>query len=94
MTRNCDCGLSKFQNYTIANRDVFSSSRMKRVCQNETPDDAERAHREQGVQRAQSAPIEGLYYRERQTSEFSQTFAWTASTEYSLWKDPDLEGKL
>jgi hypothetical protein len=78
-------------NSTSANRDVFSSPRMKRVDRIGLPDDAQRAHR---VQRAQSTPIDGLDYRERHASCSSRYSARTVSTEHSLWKDPDLEGKL
>jgi hypothetical protein len=69
--------------------------RVYRVPRNGHPDDiSESAQRAQKMQRAQSAPIDGLDCSYRQSSHFSQNSARTASTEYSLWKDPDLEWKL
>jgi hypothetical protein len=67
---------------------------MKRVDSIGLPDDAQRAHKARRVQRTQSAPIEGLDHRERHDSPSSRHSARTASTEHSLWKDPDLEGKI
>jgi hypothetical protein len=53
----------------------------------------------QGSDRAMTAPFGGFEYslsdvRPRQASQISQTTAQTASTENSLWEDPDLEGRL
>jgi hypothetical protein len=94
---------------TLANRDVFSSPRMKRSYRkprNRHPDDvaasAQRARLRrhmQGSDRAMTAPFGGFEYslsdvRPRQASQISQTTAQTASTENSLWEDPDLEGRL
>jgi hypothetical protein len=91
MTRSCDYGLSMSRDFTIANRDVLSSPRMERVDSKGLPDDAQRTDR---AQRAQSTPIDGLDYGERYASHSSRYSARTASTEHSLWKDPDLEGRL
>jgi len=99
-------------NSTLANRDVFSSPRTKRVYHNlrsRHPDDvaesatrAQRARLQRHMQRSErtmTAPIGGFEYsladvRPRQVSQFSQKSARTASTEHSLWEDPDLEEKL
>lgn len=95
---------------TLANRDVFSSPRMKRSYRkprNRRPEDdvAESAKRArlrrhmQGSDRAMTAPFGGFEYslsdvRPRQASQISKNSARTASTEHSLWEDPDLEGQL
>jgi hypothetical protein len=63
---------------------------------------AQRARLQRYMQRSErtmTAPIGGFEYslsdvRPRQVSQFSQNSARTASTEHSLWEDPDLEGQL
>jgi len=46
------------------------------------------------AERAQRAVADAPYHKERHASHFSQNSTRTANTEYTLWKDLELEGNL